>query len=65
METEITFVGGRVETFDESSGIRLTDHGVEVVSRSEEGGSIRVLFPWAQIERMTQRGADVSSIYTY
>jgi len=64
METEITFVSGRVETFDESSGIKLTDHGVEVVSRSDEG-SIRVLFPWAQIERMTQRGADVSSIYTY
>lgn len=64
METEITFLGGRVEQFDPSSEIKLTQHGVEVVSRDGDD-VVRVLFPWAQIERVTQRGAAVSAVYTY
>ena len=64
METEITFVGGRVEQFDPSSEIKLTQHGVEVLSRDGDD-VVRVLFPWAQIERVTQRGAAVSAVYTY
>lgn len=64
METEITFLGGRVETFDSSNEIKLTQHGVEVVSRDGDD-MVRVLFPWAQIERVTQRGAVVSAVYTY
>ena len=64
METEITFLGGRVDTFDSSNEIKLTQHGVEVVSRDGDD-MVRVLFPWAQIERVTQRGAVVSAVYTY
>jgi hypothetical protein len=64
METEITFLGGRVETFDASSEIKFTQHGVEVLSRDADD-MVRVLFPWGQIERVTQRGAVVSAVYTY
>ena len=64
METEITFLGGRVDTFDSTNEIKLTQHGVEVVSRDGDD-MVRVLFPWAQIERVTQRGAVVSAVYTY
>ena len=64
METKITFLGGRVEQFDPSSEIKLTQHGVEVLSRDGDD-VVRVLFPWAQIERVTQRGAAVSAVYTY
>jgi hypothetical protein len=64
METEITFLGGRAETFDPSSEIKLTQHGVEVMSRDGDD-VVRVLFPWGQIERVTQRGAAVSAVYTY
>jgi len=64
METQITFLGGRVETFDPSSEIKLTQHGVEVMSRDGDD-VVRVLFPWGQIERVTQRGAAVSAVYTY
>ena len=64
METEITFLGGRAATFDPSSEIKLTQHGVEVMSRDGDD-VVRVLFPWGQIERVTQRGAAVSAVYTY
>lgn len=64
METEITFVGGRVETFDPSSEIKLTQYGVEVLSRDADD-VVRVLFPWGQIERVTQRGPAISAVYTY
>jgi hypothetical protein len=64
VDTEITFLGGRVETFPASMEIKMTPYGVEVLSRTEEE-SIRVLFPWAQIEKITQRGATMSAIYTY
>jgi hypothetical protein len=37
---------------------------VEVVSRDADD-IVRVLFPWGQIERITQRGAAVSAVYTY
>ena len=64
METEITFLGGRVETFDPATEIKFTQYGVEVLSRDAED-VVRVLFPWAQIERLTQRGAAISAVYTY
>jgi hypothetical protein len=64
METEITFVGGRIENFDQSAEIKMTPFGVEIIVRTEEE-PVRVLFPWAQIEKITQRGATVSAIYTY
>ena len=64
METEITFVGGRVETFDPTNDIKLTQYGIEVMSRQGED-AVRVLFPWAQIEKVTQRGAAVAAVYTW
>jgi hypothetical protein len=64
MDTEITFVGGRVETFPAEMDIKMTPYGIEVISREGED-SIRVLFPWAQIEKVTQRGASISAVYTY
>jgi hypothetical protein len=64
METEVTFVGGRVETFPASMEIKMTQYGVEVLSRDGDE-AIRVLFPWGQIEKITQRGANVSAVYTY
>jgi hypothetical protein len=64
METEISFVNGSVETFSSDMDIKMTAYGVEVVSRDGDQG-VRVLFPWAQIEKVTQRGANVSAVYTY
>jgi hypothetical protein len=64
METEISFVNGSVETFSSDIDIKMTAYGVEVVSRDGDQG-VRVLFPWAQIEKITQRGANVSAVYTY
>lgn len=64
MDTEITFLGGRAETFPPSMEIKMTPYGVEVLSHEGEE-SVRVLFPWAQIEKVTQRGATVSAVYTY
>ena len=64
METEITFVGGRVETFPASMEIKMTPYGVEVLSREDED-VIRVLFPWGQIEKISQRGTSISAVYTY
>jgi hypothetical protein len=64
METEITLMGGRIETFDASVEIKMTQFGVEVLARGEEE-SLRILFPWAQVERVTQHGASVSAVYTY
>lgn len=64
METEITLIGGRTETFDASVEIKLTQFGVEVLARGDDE-NVRILFPWAQVERMTQHGAAVSAVYTY
>lgn len=64
MDTEITFVGGRVERFDPSNDIKLTQYGIEVLSRQGDD-AVRVLFPWAQIEKVTQRGAAVAAVYTW
>jgi hypothetical protein len=64
MDTEITFVGGRVETFDPANDIKLTQYGIEVLSRQGDD-AVRVLFPWAQIEKVTQRGAAVAAVYTW
>ena len=38
--------------------------GLEVLQR-EGDEQVRVLFPWARIDRVTQRGANVAAIYTY
>ena len=64
METEITFVGGRIERFDPSVDIKLTQFGLEAMSRDGDE-AVRVLFPWGQIEKITQRGAAVAAVYTW
>jgi hypothetical protein len=64
MDTEITFVSGKVETFDPRNDIKLTPHGIEILSRDGDD-AVRVLFPWGQIERVTQRGAAVAAVYTW
>src|SRR3954462_6185528 len=64
METEIMFVGGRVETFPRAAGVKLTPLGVAVLERDGDD-AVRVLFPWGQIEKVTQRGAAVAAVYTW
>jgi hypothetical protein len=64
MHTEITFVDGKATTFDETADVKMTPNGVEVLQR-EADEQVRVLFPWARIDRVTQRGANVAAVYTY
>jgi hypothetical protein len=64
VKTEITFVDGASVRFDDEAVVKMIDHGVEVTERHGDE-TVRVTFPWARIERVTQRGAEVSSIYTY
>jgi hypothetical protein len=63
--TEIHFVGGESIVLDESDAtVKMTDHGVEVL-QTEGEDKVKVLFPWARIEKVTQRGPSVGAIYTY
>ncbi|HYJ60995.1 MAG TPA: hypothetical protein VE032_05970 [Actinomycetota bacterium] len=64
METEVRFVDGETLTFDANAVIKMTPHGIEVLERNEED-AVKVLFPWARVERVTQRGPQVAAIYTY
>jgi hypothetical protein len=64
METKIRFVGGEELVFDDSAEIKMTPHGVEVLERQGDD-TVKVLFPWARIERVTQRGPQIAAIYTY
>lgn len=64
MQTDITFVDGDVATFEPPSSVRLSDHGVEVTHVDGEEIT-RLLFPWNRIERITQRGPELASMYTY
>jgi hypothetical protein len=64
MHTEITFIDGKATTFDETADVKMTPHGVEILQR-EADEQVRVLFPWARIDRVTQRGANVAAVYTY
>ena len=64
MDTEIRFVEGQVQTYDESAEIKMTPFGVEITERRGED-IVRVLFPWARVASLTQRGAEVSAIYHY
>jgi len=64
METEIAFLGGRIETFPPTADIKLTQFGLEVMQRDGDD-AVRVLFPWNQIEKVTQRGAAVAAVYTW
>ena len=64
MHSEITFIDGKTVNFDETADVKMTPHGVEVLQR-EADAQVRILFPWARIDRVTQRGANVAAIYTY
>jgi len=63
--TEIHFVGGEsVVLDDDDATVKFTDHGVEVL-QTEGEDRVKVLFPWARIEKVSQRGPSVGAIYTY
>jgi hypothetical protein len=64
MRTEIRFLEGETLAYDETADVKMTQLGVEI-TESQGDDQIRVLFPWARIERVTQRGATVSAIYHY
>ena len=64
MQTQITFVDGKTVDLDDDAVIKMIDHGVEVTERSGDE-TVRVIFPWNRIERVTQRGAEVGAIYTF
>ena len=64
MKTQIHFVGGDETTFADDAEVKMTPLGVEVKERDGDD-TVRVLFPWARIERVTQRGPEVAAIYSY
>jgi hypothetical protein len=64
MQTQIYFVGGALETFDGATEVKMTAHGVEIMQKDGED-TVRVLFPWNRIEKVEQRGQEVSAIYHY
>jgi hypothetical protein len=64
VKTEISFVDGKTANFDETADVKMTPLGVEILQRDQDE-QVRVLFPWARIESVTQRGANVSAVYTY
>jgi hypothetical protein len=51
-------------TYDESTEVKMTPFGVEIIERQGDD-AVRVLFPWARVASVTQRGAAVSAIYHY
>ncbi|HSL12537.1 MAG TPA: hypothetical protein VLA82_14620 [Actinomycetota bacterium] len=64
MKTQISFVGGGDASFDDDAEVKMTPLGVEVRQREGED-VVRVLFPWARIDKVTQRGPEVAAIYSY
>jgi hypothetical protein len=64
MKTDIAFIDGKTASFDETADVKMTPHGIEILQRDHDE-QVRVLFPWARIESVTQRGANVSAVYTY
>jgi hypothetical protein len=64
MRTDITFIDGKTSSFDETANVKMTPLGVEILQKDQDE-QVRVLFPWARIESVTQRGANVSAVYTY
>jgi hypothetical protein len=64
MQTDIAFLDGESTSFGPPAHVRMTEHGVEVTELDGEE-PMRVLFPWNRIERVTQRGSELASTYTY
>jgi hypothetical protein len=64
VKTQIDFVGGGETTFEDQAEVKMTPLGVEVRERDGED-SVRILIPWARIERVTQRGPEVAAIYSF
>lgn len=70
MKTEISFIGEGSVTFDDEAEvieIKMTPYGVEVTRVGLEDGrdTVRVLYPWPRIKRVTQTGREVAAIYHY
>ncbi|GIU97818.1 MAG: hypothetical protein KatS3mg013_1621 [Actinomycetota bacterium] len=64
MKTLIHFVDGQRTEFDDEAEVKMTPLGVEVRERDGEE-TVRVLFPWARIDKVEQRGREVAAIYSY
>lgn len=64
MRTEIHFVGGERVSYEDGVTIKMIDHGVEI-TETDGDETVKVLFPWNRIEKVTQRGPEVAAIYTY
>ena len=64
MKTQIHFVGGDDTSFGDDADVKMTPLGVEIRERQGED-TVRVLFPWNRIEKVTQRGPEVAAIYSY
>ena len=62
MKTEIEFVDGKTASFGDDAEVKTLELGLEVTVQ-EGDEKIRVLFPWGRIEKLTQRGAEVSYIH--
>jgi hypothetical protein len=64
VKTEIRFLEAEPLTFEQDADVKMTPLGVEITERRGEE-SVRVLFPWARIERVTQTGSEIAAIYHY
>jgi len=62
VKTEIEFVDGKTTAFDDDAEIKMLDLGLEVTMKEGED-RVRVLYPWGRIEKVTQRGSEVSYIH--
>ena len=64
MKTQIHLVDGSDVIVDDDADVKMTPLGVEVRELDGED-TVRVLFPWNRIEKVTQRGPEVAAIYSY
>ncbi len=62
MRTEIHLVGGESAVFEGEAVVKTTDLGVEITASDDEG-TVRILYPWTRIEKVTQTGPEISSTY--
>jgi hypothetical protein len=70
VKTEISFIGDETVVFDDDDEmveIKMTAHGVEVTHPAGEDNrdTVRVLYPWPRIKKITQTGREVAAIYHY
>lgn len=64
MRTDIHLIDGKTTTFEGDEDVRITDHGVEITQGMGKD-ALRILFPWNRIEKVTQRGPEISATYRF